>query len=128
MTWMRQKALVLAAATVALAALLGGSLGLATALHTTSLSAGFNLVGGPFGGEVTPAKFTSCLGTSWNAVYIWDAANQQWHHHFRTAPDYVNGANVGGIQTIPQLAGVALLMNTAVANAALPDAESDTCS
>ena len=124
---MKRKALLLVVSSFALAAVMGGSLGLAFAGQRGALSSGFNLVGGPLSDSVTPQKFVSCLGTSWDAVYIWDGSHQQWQHYFRAAPAYVNGTNVGGISAIPQFAGVVVIMNQAVSNPFLPDSSSEAC-
>ena len=131
MSRMKRKTLLLLASMVSVVAILGASLGMAVA-GTASLGAGFNLVGGPMGGDVAPRSWVECItpATSWNAVYIWDAGNQRWLHFFNTAngtPDYVNQGPNGGIITIPRFSGVALIMNTAVSNAKLKDSPSTTC-
>ncbi len=123
---------MLLAAMVGVVALLGASLGMAVA-GTTSLSSGFNLVGGPIGGDVQPDIFVKCIqpASAWTAVYIWDAQNQKWLHFFNTAngvPSFVNQGGNGGISVIPRFSGVALIMASAVANAKLLDSNSATCS
>ena len=130
MSWSRSKMFALVAVSLATAALLGGSLGMAFA-GTATLTTGFNLVGGPTQGDVAPADWVACLPTtSWNAVYIWDATHQTWMHYFNTAnvPKFVNASSNGGITVIPRFSGVALIMTQAVNNAKLKDAASQTCS
>ncbi len=129
MNWMRRKSFAVIAASVGLAALIGGSLGVATAgVRQTTLSTGFNVVGGPLGGAVAPDQFVACLpANSWSAVYIWDGAAQSWQHYFGGVPAYVNASGAGGISTIPQLSGVVLIMNTAVSNPRLKDTNAETC-
>lgn len=132
MSWFTKKSTLVATSTLALAAILGGSLGLAAAGTRSPLSAGLNVIGGPLKGDVAPAKYVSCLGTSWSAVYIWDnrseaEGGQRWQHYLRGVPDYVNGQSVGGIATVPRLSGVALIMTSAVASPFIPDQNSETC-
>lgn len=131
MSRIKRKTLTLLAAMVAVVALLGASLGMAVA-GTTALGTGFNLVGGPIGGDVTPAAWISCVpNTAWTAVYIWDAPHQQWLHFFNTAagtPAYVNNTANGGISTIPRFSGVAVIMSQAVASAKFADTPSQACS
>jgi hypothetical protein len=131
MSRIKRKTFVVLAAMVAVVALLGASLGMAAA-GTTNLSSGFQLVGGPIGGDVAPATFVQCIqpSTAWTAVYIWDAPNQQWLHFFNTAngvPSFVNLSANGGISIIPRFSGVAMIMASAVANAKLLDSNSGTC-
>ncbi len=128
MSWIHRKSTLVVASSLAFAAILGGSLGLAAARQRDPLSQGFNLVGGPLNGDVAPATFASCLGTSWNSIYTWDANAQQWHHYIRSAPAYVNSPSVGGIQVIPRLSGVVLIMDQPVSAPNLLDSNSDTCS
>lgn len=132
MSWIKHKTFALLAACVGMAAVLGGSLGFAAAAHTTNLSTGFNLVGGPLSQDTAPDQFVACLPAgSWNSIYIWDGQNQEWQHYFNTStgvPSYVNALSVGGISTIRKFAGVVLLMNTSVSNAKLKDAPGDSCS
>jgi hypothetical protein len=130
MSRIKRKSLALLAAMVAVVALLGASLGMAVA-GTASLGTGFNLVGGPIGGDVPPATWISCVpNTAWTAVYIWDAPNQRWLHFFNTAagtPAYVNNTSNGGITTIPRFSGVAVIMSQAVASAKFADSPSQGC-
>ena len=130
MSLLRHKALYLVLATFGAAALFGGTLG-ATAGSRPALSEGFNLIGGPLGGSVTPDKFVSCLpGGSWQAIYTWDGAEQEWTHFFDTSgtlPDYLNDTDVGGMSSIGRLAGVVVIMNSAVANPFFPENSSDAC-
>jgi hypothetical protein len=114
-----------------LAALLGASLGVVVAGPRSGLGVGFNLVGGPLQSAVPPQTFVGCLPTtSWDAVYLWDGANQRWQHYFNKAngtPEYVNSTDAGGINQIPRLAGVVLIMRTAVTNPTIPDRSTETC-
>lgn len=131
MNGFKTKRLALVVTAFAIAAVLGGSLGVATARYKPSLETGFNLVGGPFGGDVTPEKWVSCIpASSWRAIYIWDGTNQTWSHYFNTAkgvPAYVNDPKVGGIQTIKRYSGMVMIMDSAISNPYLPDSASDAC-
>ena len=132
MSRIKRRTYLLLASMVAMVALLGASLGMAVA-GTSNLSSGFNLVGGPIGGDVAPDQWVACITptTAWNAVYIWDAPNQKWLHFFNVGngtPAYVNATANGGITSIPRFAGVALIMNQAVSNAKLKDSNSTPCS
>ena len=131
MNGFKMKMLALVITTFAIAAVLGGSLGVATAGFKPSLGTGFNLVGGPLGGDVTPEKWVSCIpASSWRAIYIWDGQNQTWGHYFNTTkgvPSYVNDPKVGGIQTIKRFSGIVMIMDSAVSNPYLPDSASDAC-
>jgi hypothetical protein len=127
----KRKAIAVMAAAIAVAGLLGASLGMAFA-NTTTLNKGFNLVGGPLHSDTAPEAWVSCLpGGSWNAIYIWDTSHQRWLHYFNTdtanVPDYVNQSAAGGIVKIPKLAGVALIMNQAVPGAKLADSPGQAC-
>jgi hypothetical protein len=115
-----------------IAALLGGTLGVATAGTKPSLFAGTNpAVGGPLAAAVTPDKWVSCLpSSSWRAVYRWDGTAQSWSHYFNTAkgiPDYVNDTDVGGIDLIPRLSGLAMQMDELVNNPFMPDSPTQSC-
>ena len=118
---------------IGVAGMLGGSLGLVVA-GEKSLSAGFNLVGGPVGADIAPDDYVSCLPDgSWNAIYIWKADTQQWKHYFNTdqgAPAFVNDADAGGIVVVNRGTGVVILMEEDVPSAFLPDFQNDigTCS
>ncbi|KAA0237751.1 MAG: hypothetical protein DYG91_10000 [Chloroflexi bacterium CFX7] len=128
-----RKGTIVAATTLAFAAILGGSLGLATAgTRSSGLVAGQNVIGGPIKGDVAPAKFVSCLGNSWTALYIWDnrsaeQGGQRWQHYLKGVPDYVNSSATGGITVVPRLAGVYLFMSAAMSSPFLPDSNADTC-
>jgi hypothetical protein len=122
--------------TLSVAALLGGSLGIAAAGNRKDpLVTGVNpTVGGPLFGDVTPAKFMSCLpGTSWTGLYIWvgQGQDQRWLHYFNTAipgvPGYVNDPSVNGIVKINRLQGVAIVMAATVNNPFFPDRDTDFC-
>ena len=131
MGFLKNRALGLAVTTVGLAAVLGGSLGVAMA-GTRSLSDGFNLVGGPTGSSVTAEEWVSCLPSqSWDAVYIWQAETQEWKHYFNpgknNTPNYVNSVNAGGIGSIPRGAGVVMIMSQTVSSAQVPDAPTQAC-
>ena len=133
MALLMKKSTLIVASTLAFAAILGGSLGLATAgTRNDPLRTGQNVIGGPLKGDVLPAKFVSCLGSSWSAVYIWDShsaaeGGQRWQHYLRGVPDYVNGQSVGGIATVPRFAGVYIFMTADVASPFLPDQNSESC-
>ena len=63
-------------------------------------------------------------------VYLWDGTRQEWGHYFNTSkgiPSYVNDEKVGGITTIPRLAGLAMYMDQAVSSPFLPDSNSESC-
>lgn len=131
MSWMKPRTFAVLAACLTTAALLGSSLGIAVAGTRQSLSAGFNLVGGPLQADVPPDQFVGCIpSASWSAIYVWDGAAQSWQHYFNptTVPSYVNSSGVGGISSIRKFAGVVLLMNQAVASPKLKDSSSETCS
>jgi hypothetical protein len=133
MKWIRRKSFAVVAATLGLAAVMGGSLGVVTAgVRNTTLNTGFNLVGGPLGGQVAPDQFIACIpASSWSSMYIWDGATQTWQHYFNTAdgvPAYVNSSSAGGIVNIPQLAGVVIMMKSQVANPRLKDSNNEACS
>jgi hypothetical protein len=127
---------VVIAMTLLVVAMLGASLGIATAnQRLVTLVPGFNLIGGPLVGDVEPDDFVGCLpDTSWTAIYIWDPVAQSWEHYFNTEqaniPDYINNAAVGGIQEIPRLAGVVIIMTQQVTNPFVPESSSqaDQCS
>lgn len=133
MAMLRNKALVVALAALAMAAVFGGSLGVAFAGQKSTLTSGINpTVGGPLFGDVVPEKFMSCLPVgSWTAVYLWDSNTQSWRHYFNTngtgVPAYVNNAAVGGLAVVPRLAGLAVIMNQGVQSPFFPDRQSDIC-
>jgi len=127
MSLMTRKVFALVAGTMLLAAALGASLGVVFAGPRPSLDRGYNVVGGPFEESVSAQHFTSCLGTAWNALYIWDADAQQWRHYFRDVPEVLNGLKVGGIETIPRLSGVVLIMDTPVESPFLPSSAGESC-
>ena len=74
----------------------------------------------------------SCLpDDSWDAVYIWNAQKQEWKHYFNTTgslPNYINDKKVGGIDEIPQLSGVVIIMKKSVSSALVPEAPGQGCS
>ncbi len=131
MSRIKRKTAALLVAMMAVVALLGASLGMAVA-GTQSIGTGFNLVGGPIGGDVAPASWIECVPSSaWSAIYIWDAPNQHWLHFFNTAdgtPAYVNQISNGGIDKIPKFSGVAVMGKASVANAKFKDSPGQTCS
>jgi hypothetical protein len=130
MGWMTRRMFTVVAAGLGLAAILGGTLGVAFA-KTTDLQSGMNVVGGPTGADVQAKDWVSCIPTtSWASVYIWDAPNQRWLHYFNTAsgvPAYVNQQASGGIGSIPRYSGVVVMMNTAVSAAKFPDQPNQAC-
>lgn len=122
MSWVTRKSFGLVlAVSLGLAAVLGGSLGIAFAKHSSTVTGtcsgggagcNINFVGAIGSSDVAPANFTKCLPAgSWEAIYIWDGPNQEWQHYFNPAvPAYVNSSSAGGIVTIPRFAGVVLIM------------------
>lgn len=130
MSWIKRRTIGVMAAGLGIAAIFGGTLGVAFA-GTANLTTGFNLVGGPTAADVQAKDWVSCLpATSWSSVYIWDAPTQAWMHYFNTTagvPAYVNQQASGGIGSIPRYSGVVVIMNTAVASAKLPDSPSQAC-
>ena len=131
MSWMKSRTFAVLAVCLTTAALLGGSLGIAVAGTRQSLGVGFNLVGGPLQADTPPDQFVACIpAASWSAIYVWDGSSQSWQHYFNptTVPAYVNSSAVGGISSIRKFAGVALLMNQAVATPKLKDSPGESCS
>jgi len=129
MSFIKRPMFAITVGMLGLAAVLGGSLGLAAA-HTQSLANGFNLVGGPLAADTEPDDFMACIpANSWSSIYIWDAANQKWQHFFNPSntPDYINAPEAGGIVTIKRLAGVVVLTTQAVDGAVFKDSPSSTC-
>ena len=125
----RRKVIALIAAVFGCAAILGGSLGIAVAGTRENLPTGAAYIGGPRE-NMAPAKFAGCLPVaSWNSIYVWDAAKQQWLHYINPTkvPAYVNDAKVGGIVTIPRLAGLAILIDTAIVAPFFPDTNAQAC-
>jgi hypothetical protein len=134
MSWYRNRAISVAAVTVGLAAMLGGSLGIAVAGFKPDLAQGVNpAVGGPLSADVPPGDFVGCLpATAWKGMYIFDSATQRWEHHFNTqgagaVPAYVNNVQAGGIDIIPRFSGLVLIMNQAVENPFLRDFPNQDC-
>ncbi len=130
MGWIRRRSFALVVATLGVAAVLGGSLGIVAAGTKQPLKAGFNLAGGPLNGDVPPDAFVGCLPAgSWNALYIWNGGNQSWQHFFNpsSVPGYVNGVNAGGIDKVPRYAGVVIIMQSDVASPQLRDTPNETC-
>ena len=141
MSWIHRRALAVVAAGAGVATLLGATLGIAVAKHTSTVGGvcagggnGCNIhyVGAIGQGGVTPANFTKCLpANDWEAIYIWDGPNQQWEHFFNTTktPAYVNATSAGGIDTIPGFAGVVLIMRLGAPSqqVTLLDGNSESC-
>lgn len=131
MGFIRTPAFALIVASLGIAALLGGSLGIVAAKSRPfPLLVGENY-SGPLLGDVQPASFIECVPpASWRALYTWDRVNKEWRHYFNTTkgvPAYVNGAEVGGIILIKKGEGVAIIMDAAVQNPYLKDSEGDSC-
>ena len=131
---LRSKYFAVVLATLGVAAILGGSLGVVMAgVRSQPLGAGFNLAGGPLNGDTTPDQYVACLPAgSWSAVYIWDSQAQTWQHYFNPAgaaavPAYVNAPAVGGIAVVPKFSGVVLIMTQAVASPHLKDSNGEAC-
>ena len=141
MSWITRKSFGLVlASSLALAAVMGGSLGIALAKHTSTVTGvcangsngcNVNFVGAIGSGDVTPGQFTKCLSAgTWEAIYIWDGPNQQWQHFFNpSVPTYVNQPSAGGITSIPRFAGVVLIMKLGqpAQSVTLLDGNSETC-
>jgi len=125
---LKHKTLAVAAATLGVAALFGASLGIVAAGSKPPLAAGFNLAGGPLGGDVPPAEFVACLpASSWAALYVWDGERQEWRHFFPGVPAYVNAGSNSGIDVIKRFSGVVIIMNQAVSTPRLKDNASESC-
>lgn len=146
MSWIQKKALAVVAIGAGVATILGASLGIALAKHTSTVggvcangSPGCNIhyVGTIKPQAVSPATFTQCLPAGdWIGIYIWDGPNQKWLHYFNTRPgnpgnypEYLNNTAVGGISTIPGFSGVVLVMRPGAPNqqVTLLDAPGETC-
>ena len=143
MSWFHRRVIAVAAMSLGLAAILGATLGIAVAKHSSTVggvcsngSQGCNIhyVGVTKSAPVSPSKFTECLPSgSWTAIYTWDGPNQQWLHYFNTTgtgvPAYVNNTNAGGIASIPGFSGVVLIMKlgTPIQSVTLLDASNETC-
>lgn len=115
MSWIRSRYTALVVASLGLAAMLGGSLGMvAAATRSVSIYEGQNLVGGPLQ-PMSPETFTECLPTAkWDAIYIWDSrkaddGGQKWLHYVNNVPDVVNSTQVNGIENLPVGAGIVLI-------------------
>ena len=127
----RSPVFALVVASLGIAAALGGSAGMVAAgTRPFALGVGDNYTG-PLQGDVQPTTFVACLPVaSWRAMYLWDNTRKEWYHYFNTTkgiPEYVNLPSVGGITIIKRGAGLALIMDQAVANPYLKDSESDSC-
>ena len=142
MSRIHRKALAVVAAGALVATLLGASLGIALAKHTSTVagvcsngSTGCNIhyVGAIRPGSVDPANFIKCLPAGdWEAIYIWDGPNQEWEHYFNTSrgvPGFVNSASAGGITQIPGFSGVVLIMRLGAPSQqiTLLDANNESC-
>ena len=142
MSWIHRKTLAVVAAGGAIATILGATLGVAVAKHTSQVGGvcsngtqGCNIhyVGAIRAGSVDPQNFVKCLPTGdWDAIYIWDGPNQEWEHYFNTArgvPGFVNQPSAGGIQQIPGFSGVVLIMRLGAPSqqVTLLDANNETC-
>ena len=108
MRWIRSKYFAVLAASVGVAALMGGSLGVVAAgVRSQPLAEGFNLAGGPLEANTPPDDFLSCLPDgSWSALYTWDGSAQKWLHYFDNVPGYVNQPELGGIEVVKRFEGV----------------------
>ncbi len=141
MSWIHRRAIAVVAAGAGVATLLGASLGVSVAKHTSQVGGvcagggnGCNIhyVGAIRQGSVTPANFTKCLpANDWEAIYIWDGPNQEWEHFFNTVnvPAYVNATSAGGIDTIPGFSGVVLIMKLGAPSqqVTILDQNNETC-
>ncbi len=129
---LRLKLAAIVALSLLLAAVLGATAGIAAAGSRSTLYPGLNLVGGPLFDNLPPQEYLACLpANSWRAIYLWDAATQTWRHYFNTnlgIPAYVNRNDLGGIQIIPQAAGLWIIMVQQVDSPRVKDRASETCS
>lgn len=135
MSWMQKKIIAVFAIGVGVAIVLGATVGVGLARQTPDRPIGgtcpngtpgcnIDLVGNISPQPVAPATFMRCITVGdWIGIYIWDAPNQQWLHFFNTAtgnprnlPAYLNDPAVGAISTIPQFAGVFLIMRPGAPN------------
>lgn len=141
MSWISRKSFGLVlAVSLGFAAIVGGSLGVAVAKHSSTVTGqcsggtagcNINFVGAIGSGDVSPASFTKCLPAgSWEAIYIWNGPTQEWEHYFNpSVPAYVNAPGAGGITTIPRFSGVVLIMKLGQPsqNVTLLDSNSESC-
>lgn len=146
MSWFHKKTLAVLGIGAGLAIILGATLGVAVAKHSSTVggvcangSPGCNIhyVGTIRANPVSPAAFTQCLPAGdWVGIYIWDGPNQKWLHYFNTNPgnpgnypSYLNDPSVGGISSIPGFSGVVLIMRPGAPNQTVTflDANSETC-
>lgn len=129
---LRPKLAAIVVSSLLLAAVLGATAGIAAAGSRSTLYPGLNLVGGPLYDSLPPQDYLACLPSgSWRAIYLWDAATQTWQHYFNTSlgiPSYVNRTDLGGIQLIPQAAGLWIIMVQQVNNPKVKDLASESCS
>jgi hypothetical protein len=142
MSWFHRKAIAVIVAGAGFTAIMGASLGVAVAKHTSNVggvcpngSPGCNIqyVGVTRAGGVTPDNFTKCLpANDWEAIYIWDGPTQEWQHFFNVTktPAYVNAPSAGGITAIPGFSGVVLIMRLGAPSQQVTvlDQNSETCS
>ena len=130
MKQVRNKMVALTVAMFGVAAVLGGTLGMATA-GTKDLGAGYNQIGGPVSSSVDADHYVACLApASWKAMYIWQSSTQEWKHYFNTTkgvPAYVNNTAAGGMNNVPFGAGVIIIMEQAVTGAYFPDSNAQDC-
>ncbi len=142
MSWIHRKVITVVGASFGVAAILGATLGVAVAKHSSNVGGvcsngqpGCNVhyVGAIRANAVSPESFTKCLpANDWESVYIWDGPSQKWLHFFNKTkfPEYLNNTSAGGISTIPGFSGVVLIMRAGAANQSvtLLDANSESCS
>lgn len=146
MSRIHRKLVAVFATAAGVAVILGATLGVALAKHTSNVGGkcangqpGCNIhyVGTIRAQSVSPEKFTECIPAGdWIGIYIWDGPNQKWLHYFNTRPgnpgsypSYLNNPSVGGISSIPGFSGVVLLMRPGADNRPVTflDANNETC-
>lgn len=129
MSWLRTKPFALAAGMLGVAAILGGSLGVAAAGTKPPLFVGMNLMGGPTGSAIQPDAYLGCLpANSWAALYSFDSKSQTWKHYYPGVPGYVNASGNGGISLIDRYQPLILMMSQKVDTPKLRDTPSEPCS
>jgi glutamyl endopeptidase len=101
------------------------------AANRAPLSPGVNFVAGP-SQTILPGELLSCLpSTSWVGMYLWDAQLQEWRHFSNVKkgiPGYVNTPDAGGVDVVPAMAAVVLMMDEPVASPRIVEKPGAGCS